>query len=1384
MADLLELTLFGIPEVRINGDLVTGFRTSKACALLYYLAVTARPHTRPRLAGLLWGDQPEVAARASLSKCLSNLREVLGDAVLIERQRIALNCAHPYQVDTERFEAGVRLAPSPETADALQATLALYRGDFLEGFYVRDAPDFEQWLLVQRAHYREAMVQGLHALATYADQQGDLAGAIAYTRRLLALEPWREEAHRQLMRLLARSGQRAAALAQYEICRQVLAAELAVEPDAETVAVLEVIRGGNFDQATRWRGGKVNGMPEYSVTLSSPHPLIDWSEAPDVSQFQGRQRELSQLHQWLVEDRCRLVAVLGMGGQGKTVLATQAATQAESAFDCIIWRSLRNAPSLTELLGQCIQVASQHEVLELPPGLEQRINLFLKYFGQRRCLLVLDNFETVLHSERVGDYRLDYTGYGRLLQRVGEGRHQSCLLLTSREQPQELITLAGDTSPVRSLFLTSLIAVDSVAMLAGSGLSGDDDDWAALHERYSGNPLALKIVAETIRQLFGGNIRDFLRTDALFFGGIADLLRQQFTRLSSLEQTLMLWLAVEREPVGLAELRHDLVQPIPGGQLLEKLQALRQRSLIERTGAGFTLQNVVLEYLTAHLIEQMVDEVLHGPFVYLQRHALLKTQAKSYVQESQRTLLLTPIGRRLCETLGQPGAEARLRAVAAELRQTQPRQPGYAGGNLLNLLVQINGNLCGGDFSQLCLWQTDLRDVNAQNVNFVQTDWAHSLFTDTFAGVFALTFSPDGEQLAVGTNGNEIRLWNVKESAPHLTFQGHTSWVAAVSFSPDGCLLASGSDDHTVRLWEAQSGRCLATLPEHTNCVRSICFSPDGRLVASGSYDHTIRIWPCEVGHAVDSSQGTRVLTGHTERIISICFHPEGRLLASSSSDGSIRVWDVEQFPQVRQRGQIVPDQRDLGTICFSPDGSVLAGVVNERVYLWDWRTGECVYRLPEHKAWPTALSFHPEGHLLATGSEDGTIRLWDWQTGHCLMILQKHRSFVTSLCFSPDGSLLASGGGDCMAHLWSLPQGECLATLQGHTSAVWSVACSPNGRLLASGNTDRAIRLWEIRTGQGLATIQAHSAIVKAVCFSPDSRLLASGSNDCTVRLWDVAASLNTDVAQEPRLATLRGHTGWVWSVCLHPDGQLLASGSADTTVRLWDVPTSLKSTVQDGCCLVTLQGHRGAVRSVAFSADGSMLASGGHDRTIRLWDCRNTATLGECLGVLTGHEAQILSVCFAPDRGILASSSDDHTIRLWDCGDTADPGKCLHVLRGHESRILPLCFSPNGAYLASGSDDGTVRLWDYHTGQCLHLLSGHSNKVWSVCFSVDGHTLVSGSLDETIRLWDVQTGECLHILRSDRPYEGMNITGVTGLSAAQVTTLKALGAVETIDR
>ncbi|MCI0656798.1 MAG: NB-ARC domain-containing protein, partial [Acidobacteria bacterium] len=343
---------------------------------------------------------------------------------------------------------------------------------------------------------------------------------------------------------------------------------------------------------------------------STPASHQDWGEAPDVSVFYGRQAEAEQLRQWLVEDKCRLVGVLGMGGIGKTSLGTHLAEQLQAEFDYLIWRSLRNAPPLDEILADWMLFLSDQQIYDLPEELDKRISLLLEQLRQKRCLLVLDNAESILQAgERAGHYRAGYEAYGHLLQRVGESRHQSCLLLTSREKPRELARLEGERTLVRTLPLRNIDPEAGQALLQDRGLSGSEESWPLLLDRYSGNPLALKLVAETIRELFWGDISEFLQDEGLIFGGVWELLSQHFERLSAVEQELLVWLAIEREAVGPEHLQENLVQALPRRELLESLRNLHRRSLLEQTEQGFTLQNVVLEFLTDYLVENVCQEI-------------------------------------------------------------------------------------------------------------------------------------------------------------------------------------------------------------------------------------------------------------------------------------------------------------------------------------------------------------------------------------------------------------------------------------------------------------------------------------------------------------------------------------------------------------------------------------------------------------------------------------------------------------------------------------------------------------------------------------------------------------------------------------------------------
>ncbi len=1082
-----------------------------------------------------------------------------------------------------------------------------------------------------------------------------------------------------------------------------------------------------------------------------------WGEAPDVSIFYGRTEEITQLEQWTVKEHCRLVALLGMGGIGKTSLSVKLAQQIQEHFEYVIWRSLRNAPPLTEILADLIQFLSDEHNTNLSKNLNSQISRLREHLHQHRCLVILDNLESILlGGDRTGYYRDGYEDYGELIRQVGESPHQSCLVLTSREKPKELAALEGETLPVRSLALRGVQDVDGLSILQAKGLpvSSSSDQERELIYRCGYNPLALRIVSTTIRELYSGNISEFLTQELIVFDGIRVLLDEQFNRLSALEQQIMYWLAIEREPISTSELR--IILPVSYPKFLEALKSLKQRSLIETVSASFTLQNVLMEYVTARLIEQVCHEIETGEIVLFNSHALVKATAKDYVRETQTRLILKEVADRLVTTLGSTNVETHLKQILSGLRDHQRR--GYSGGNIINLLCHMQIDLTGYDFSNLTIRQAYLQDVSLQNVNFANADLSTSVFAKTLGN--HLTVALGHGKLATGDEDGKILLWQVADGTQLWRCQGHFGCIKSVAFSPQGETLASGSDDQTVKIWDLNTGECLSTWHEHTDTVNCICFSPDGRTLASGSDDGTVKLWDVSSGQCIHTFQG------HTEGVHAVTFSLDGCILASGSDDQTIRLWDIstgqclqtfsgstnwmwaiaftkQPYPlaQSSERASL-----DGGFIASSSDDCI--------VKLWDIKTGQCYRRLRGHEDSVWAVAFSLDGQILASSSDDKTVKLWQVSTGACIKTLQGFDTQVCSLAFSCDRKILAIGYTERMVQLWDVNAGQALKTLRGHRHQVLSFAVSPNGQILASVSEPQIVRLWDVNTGRALRRLQGHLDWVCSVAFSPDGYILASGSDDQTVKLWNVDSG--------ECLKTLHSHTHSVQSITFSADGRTLASASDDQTMKLWDIST--------GECLHTLQGH--TVKAISFSPDGQILASGSSDQTVKLWDVRT----GECLHTLRGHTDRVHALTFSPDGQTLASSSYDQTVKLW----SVSTGECLSTQQGNTERIDAVCFRANGQLLVSGSNEQTVHLWDVNTGESLHTLSGHTNQVWSVSFSPDGRTLVSGSHDQAIKLWDVETAECLKTLKTDKPYDGMNITGITGITQATIATLKVLGAIE----
>jgi WD40 repeat protein len=1091
----------------------------------------------------------------------------------------------------------------------------------------------------------------------------------------------------------------------------------------------------------------------------SSNTHLDWGDAVCTSFFYGRTEELATLERWILDERCRLVALLGMGGIGKTSLSVKLAQQIQENFEYVVWRSLREAPPVQNIVANLIQVLSDEQETKsnLPENLSARVSRLLEYLESHRCLVVLDNVESILSSgSRAGVYREGYEGYGELLRRVGEATHQSCLVLTSREKPKDVAFLKGQAFPVRSLVLNGLKVEEGQEILKVKGLTAAEEEVTKLIKLYAGNPLALKIVATTIQDVFDGHITEFLQQNTAVFGDIREILDQQFERSPDLEKTIMYWLAINREPISLLDLKEDIVSPIPPQKLLDSLESLLRRCLIdkviptpdEKGTALFTLQPVVMEYVTQRLVEQVCEEIENQNFDLFRDHALMKATAKDYVRETQIRLILKPVIDGLLTIFRSTRAlQNRFTQILARLREESPLEPSYTGGNIFNLLCHLETDLSGYDFSHLAVWQADMRNVKLHNANFAHANLAKSVFSETLGGIFSVAFSKNGRLLATGDTNSDIRLWEVAQKRQLLTCHGHTGWVCSVTFSPDSHILASGSKDKTVKLWDTSNGQCIATMEGHHGEVWSVGFSTDGQLLASASEDQTVKVWDVRTGQCLQTLHG---LGG---RVWSIAFCPHNHVVASGSDDNIIRLWNVHTgqcFKTLRGHTHLI------WSVTFSLDGQTLASGSHDRtVKLWDVRTGDCLQTLVGHTDWVHSVAFSPDGHTLASSSEDQTVKLWNVDTAECMKTLQAEGHGVWSIAFSPDGQTLVSGYDDQVVRLWDINTGSCLQTLQGYVNGIWSIAFSPDGQIIAAASGDKTIKLWEVSTSQCLKTLKGHLSRATFVSFSTDGQILASASADQTIKLWAVSTG--------ECLRTLRGHSGRVTSLAFSPKENLLVSGSYDQSIKFWDIKT--------GRCLQTLQGHTHRIWSISFSPDGKILASGSHDTTVKLWDVSS----GKCIQTLEGHTNWIWSVTFSPDGSKLVSGSGDQTIKFWDISN----GQCLTTLQGLQNSIYSVAFSIDGQTLASGNSNPTVNLWDIHTGECLKTLRGHTKWIWSVVFSPNGQILASCSEDATIKIWDVESSECLKTIKNPTIYEGMNIIGVIGLTETQKASLTILGAV-----
>ena len=607
----LSLGVLGSLQILIDDKPVTTLESDKICALLVYLAVEAdRAHRRESLVGLLWPDCPEQVARHNLRQALFNLRLAIGDRtasppyLLISRDAIQFNRASDFSLDLAQFKTMLQTCeenrrrgsedPSIRVA-RLEEMVKLYRGEFLQDFFLEDSAEFEDWTLVQRESVHQQVLEACSYLANYYELYNNFQAARRHASRQLELDPWREEAHCQMMRALALDGQRSAALAQYETCRRILAQELGVEPSADARELYEQICAGGL-KAEDESPSSIPTAPIYNLPVS-------------LTSFLGREQELIDLDQLIANPECRCISLVGPGGIGKTRLALQAAERHRTDFaHGVVFIPLAPVDSVEATVPAIASALCLHFYGPNDP----RVQL-LNTLSEKQMLLILDNVEHFLVE---GPPQANVVGLMlEILQRAPGIK----LLVTSREvlnlQEEWVFEVRGlafpDTEQTEGLDGYAAVALFiQRARRTSPGFAVHETDLAGIAhicQLVEGMPLAIELAATWLRLLSPAEIAREIEGSLDFLGAtLRDLperhrsmrvvFDRSWRRLSAKEQQVLAQLSVFRG--GFSRQAAEQV----AGASLPVLSTLVNRTLLRRAAAGrYGLHVLIRQYSATHL---------------------------------------------------------------------------------------------------------------------------------------------------------------------------------------------------------------------------------------------------------------------------------------------------------------------------------------------------------------------------------------------------------------------------------------------------------------------------------------------------------------------------------------------------------------------------------------------------------------------------------------------------------------------------------------------------------------------------------------------------------------------------------------------------------------
>jgi WD40 repeat protein/DNA-binding SARP family transcriptional activator len=1384
----LSITMLGSYEIVLDGMPPSRVNTSKARALLGYLAVEAHSaHSRESLAALLWPEADQTDATHSLRQALYTLRRALSDGsdtqayLRVSRREVQFDITTDYSLDVNAFTSLLRVCAAhthasqdscPTCAAHIEQASRLYKGSFMSGFTLPSSIAFEEWRTgKQEALHRKAM-EALAALATYYERVGEYESATRVLQRQLQLEPWREETYRANMRVLALSGQRDIALAQYTICAHALKVELGVAPSSETTLLREQILDGTLTPLPR-------GIP--TAETSNPYRGLSAFRSADADDFCGRESFVLRLQEAV--KRQTTIVVLGASGSGKSSLVQA---------------------------GLLPNLASSWHVVQCRPGsrpFERLAEALLPYLSTLR--LPGEGVDATEHAHEARKQTLAQMlrekkfSLAHLVQQIEEQQASSSTanagkppMLLVIDQFEELYTLC--TSPEAQRTYLDLLFDPALEAIPASLAQGTVPLERAnagsrlvrllcLRADFTGQALAYRPLADAIqsgRLILGPMNRDELRTaiekpaqtrQIAFEPGLVERLLddvgQKPGHLPLLQFTLTRLWEQKREN----QLTHSAYTALGG--IAGALTGYAEKVYTALSSAEQkTVQHVLTQMVYPGQGTEDTRRIVHRSELSENAWALVRklADARLVVTGSNSDGVETAeiVHEAIIRTWGRLRAwleadrgfhqwQERLRATMAQWQRSGRDEGALLRGALLSEAQQWAAqrwpslSAAQQAYIQASRTRRQRRQAEIEAQRQRELDQAQAL---AHAAQLAQSLRlAANARLALRDQDTELALALALEAAKvdhappevervlaeaayapgtrrMLDEQG--PYVRCVAAGVDGRTALSGGADQTLILWDLSTGQALHRMRGHEDTLFDVAYGPDGQTALSASGDSTLILWDLTTGQAL------RRFRGHKRRTSALAFHPDGQTALSASGDGTLILWDLATGQALHR---YAGHWEGIECCAVDPSGRwALSGDSSGELLLWDMASGELAYRLTDHP-------------------QDASKRA--------------HEQRVRGVAFLPDGQTAISVGQDRRVLVWDIQSGTLSRRFEfWETDGLYSIDLSPDGRQALIGTRDTPPILLHLASGQATQTTFGRRGRIECLVFHPDGKHVLTGASNGQVRLSDLYGG--AEIRQIDHSASRGAVTG----VDVSSDGQRMITSHWDHSLTLWDLAAPECPELRRWV------GHESPISGgVRFLPDGRRALSGAggdvyphQDMSLRLWDLDT----GDELGRFLGHKEPVWALDVSQDGRTAVSASPDGTIRVWELDppqgapsesgprgrDTSFPvqraGRIVYDFAPQAPRCLAL--SPDGRRVLAGLDkessaEPNYDLWLLSlsdpagpqiggagdTDPIVRRFAGHDEPVSAVAMSADGKWAISGALSGAVLLWDVSTGKMLHRLK-----------------------------------